>query len=177
MRSSSCGTRASLAAESHCQDEDVTEAVKVRRSMSNLRSPIIWNIPTVTNEVWRRTQSPLSGIPRPDRSAKYYSWLGPLRSRQSERLVSSVVRHVKGSERDLQQRRNCAASNAGTDADSLWGRRADRQCQDRDSGIVVVGGVTTTQGEREKRSQGEGSYITRCHMTLNYGRTGRRIME
>ena len=36
------------------------------------------------------------------------------------------------------------------------GRRIGRQCHRRGSGPVVVGGVTTTQGVRESRAQGEG---------------------
>ena len=68
----------------------------------------------------------------------------------------SAVRRVKGSEEDLSQRTNYSVSNAGTGTDSLRGRRADRQCQSWGSEAVVVGGVTTTQGERESRLQGEG---------------------
>jgi hypothetical protein len=91
--------------------------------------------------------------------------------------VPSVVRYVKGSEENLSQWVNCYASNAGTSTDSLRGRRADRQCLYWGSEAVVVGGFTTTQGERENRSQGKGPYITRRDMTLSCGRTGRRNME
>jgi hypothetical protein len=67
-----------------------------------------------------------------------------------------VIRHVKESEEDLSQWINCYASNAGTNYDSLRGRRTDSQCHSWGSKAVVVGGVTTTQGERESRSQGKG---------------------
>ena len=66
---------------------------------------------------------------------------------QSRELISNPVRRAKVSERDLPRRINCKASNAGTGFNSLWGRRADRQCSSRDSEIVVVGGVTPTQGD------------------------------
>jgi hypothetical protein len=91
--------------------------------------------------------------------------------------VPSVVRHVKGSEKNLSQWINCYASNAGTGTDSPRGRWVDRQCLYRDSEAVVVGGVTTTRGERESRSQGKGPYITRRDTTLSCGRTRRRNME
>jgi len=61
--------------------------------------------------------------------------------------VSSVVRHVKGSKGHLSQRVNCYASNAGTECDSLRGRLVDSQCHTQGSEVVVVGGVTTTQGD------------------------------
>jgi hypothetical protein len=68
----------------------------------------------------------------------------------------SVIRHVKESEEVLNQWINCYASNAGTSYDSQKGRQTDGQCHNWDSKAVVVGGVTTTQGERESRSHGEG---------------------
>ena len=37
------------------------------------------------------------------------------------------------------------------------GRRRGRQCQRRDSGPVVLDGVTSVQGVRESRMQGEGA--------------------
>ena len=40
-----CEKRASLAGEPHSQDENVTEADKVRRSLSNPRPPKIMNFP------------------------------------------------------------------------------------------------------------------------------------
>ena len=57
---------------------------------------------------------------------------------QSDGLVSSVVRHVKGSEGHLSQRINCYASNAGTNIGSLRGRLADSQCQCWGRRVVVV---------------------------------------
>ena len=35
------------------------------------------------------------------------------------------------------------------------GRRTGRQCPNEDSRLVVLGGVTPAQGDRESRSQGE----------------------
>jgi hypothetical protein len=75
---------------------------------------------------------------------------------QSPRQVSNVVRHAKVPEGDLSQRRNCYVSNAGTGPHFLRDRRADRQCESRDSEAVVVDGVTTIRGKRESRLQGEG---------------------
>ena len=151
--------RARLAAESHRQDEYVTEADMARRSLSNLRHPITQNAPTAINEVWRQARNESNLIPRPvtrehQCETKYTGLMKPL---QPNQLVSSVARHVKGSEGGLSQRINCYASNAGTECDSLRGRLADSQCHTRGSESVVVGGVTTTRGERESRSQGEGT--------------------
>jgi hypothetical protein len=171
--------QASLEAESHCQDENVAEADMVRRSMSNLRTPINMWPPTVTNEAVRRARINDLFTPCPATRGGSYelSDTGFIGSLQSDELVSSVGHHVKGFERHLSQRINCNASNVGTDCDSLRGRLVDNQCHDQDSETVVVGGVTATQGERESRSQGEGSYITQRDMTLSCGRTGRRNME
>jgi hypothetical protein len=156
--------RARLEAESHRQDEYVTEADMARRSMSNLRLPITQNTPTAINEVWRRARNESNLIPRPvtreyQCEAKYTGLMKPL---QPNQLVSSVARHVKGSEGGLSQRINCYASNAGTECDflvatTLRDRLADGQCHARGSESVVVGGVTTTRGGRESRSQGEGT--------------------
>ena len=38
------------------------------------------------------------------------------------------------------------------------GRRTGHQCPNEDSRLVVLGGVTPAQGDRESRSQGEGVY-------------------
>ena len=171
MRTSSEGKQAILEGESHSQDENVAEADTVRRSMSNPRTPIIKEPPTVTNEVVRRAG--FKGLHTPCPATRIVvcesSATGATRSLQSRRLVSSVVRHVKGSEGHLSWRINCCASNAGTGGGSLRGRLADSQCRGRGSKIVVVGGVTSTRGERESRSQGEGSYNTRRDMRLGDG--------
>lgn len=173
MRTSSEGKQANLESELHTQDENVAEADKVKRLMLNLRTPINMSIPTVANEVWRRAGFDERYTPCPaTRICGFESSVtGAMKSMQHHRLVSSVVRHVKGSEGHLNRRINCYASNAGTGSDSLWGRLADSQYHSRDSETVVVGGVTSTQGERESRSQGEGSYNTRRNMKLRYGRT------
>ncbi len=149
--------------------------------MSNLRSPIKTAPPTVTNEVVRRAVSELLLTHRPATRIVFdeSSDTGAVSSLQSHSLVSSVVRHVKGSDRSLSQQINCYASNAGTECGSplaatLRGRLADSQCHTRGSEIVVVGGVTTTQGDRESRSQGEGTQSQPVSMTLRSGRTGRR---
>jgi hypothetical protein len=179
MRTSSEGKQASFEAEPYCQDENVAEADTARRSMSNPRTPITIGTPTTVNEAWRQAGREDCVTPYPTTRMVYCesSVMGAMRSLQSRRLVSSVVRHVKGSEGHLSRRINCCASNAGTGGDSLRGRLADSQCRSRGSETVIVGGVTSTQGERENRSQGEGSYNTRRDMTLSRGRTGRRHME
>ena len=169
MRTSLEGKQASLEMELHHQDENVAEADMVRRLMSNKRdeathlprTPIIIWSPTVVNEVERQAGFEDVSTPCPaTRSVACESSVtGFIRSLQPDELVSSVVRHVKGSEGHLSQRINCYASNAGTDYDSLRGRLADSQCHSQGSEVVVVGGVTTTQGERERRSQGEGLYM------------------
>ena len=71
---------------------------------------------------------------------------------QSTEVSSSVVRYVKESERHLSWRINCYVCNAGTDLNSLRGRRTDSQCSKQDSEIVVV-------RERESRLQGEGFQV------------------
>jgi hypothetical protein len=156
--------RARLAAESHRQDEYVTEADMVRRSLSNLRHPITQNTPTAINEVWRQARNGSNLIPRP--VTRYHQCetkdMGLMEPLQPNQLVSSVARHVKGSEGGLSQRINCYASNAGTECDfreaaTLRDRLADSQCHARGSESVVVGGVTTTRGGRESRPQGEGT--------------------
>ena len=51
-------------------------------------------------------------------------------------------------------------------------RRRGRQCFGRGSGPVVVGGVTTTQGVRESRAQGEAA-IRSLEMAEMPGMRGR----
>ena len=153
------GTPASLEDELYIQDENVAEAEMVRRSRSNPRTPLTMNIPTIANEVWRRVGSECDYIPYPATRIFLCELSGAMKSLQFHRLVSSVVHHVKGSEGHLSQRINCYASNAGTGYDSLRDRLADSQCRSQGSEVVVVGGVTTTQGEWESRSQGEGLYM------------------
>jgi hypothetical protein len=173
------GKQASLEAELHRQKENVAEADMVRRSMSNPRTPISIEPPTVANEVVGRAGSDIRLIPRPATRTLVCepSVTGATGSLQFRRLVPSVVRHVKGSEGHLSRRVNCCASNAGTGGGSLRGRLADSQRRSRGSEAVVVGGVTSTQGGRESRPQGEGPYNTRRDMRLGCGRTGRRRTE
>jgi len=59
------GKRARLASESPAQEEYVTEADKARRLLSNLRSPINMDSPTVANEVWRQAEFDAPVILRP----------------------------------------------------------------------------------------------------------------
>jgi len=160
MRSSSWGKRASLAGELHSQEENVTEADMVRHVLSKLKTPITIGSPTVANEVMRRAGFDVAVTPRPATciSACKSSVTGAAWSLQSHSLVSSVVRHVKGSESHLSQRINCDVSNAGTDDRSLRGRLADRQCGHQGSETVVVVRVTPHQGDSERLSQGKGSY-------------------
>jgi hypothetical protein len=105
MRSSSLGKRESGEMESHHQDANLTEADKARRLLSNLRSPITPDTPTVTNETWRQVGNEQVIIAYPATRILHYgsSVTGPERSLQPFGLVSSVVRHVKGSERSLSQ--------------------------------------------------------------------------
>ena len=126
MRSSLLGNRESGEMESHHQDANLTEADKARRSLSNPRSPISFDTPTVTNEAWRRVSNELL-IAHPATRVRNYgsSATGRVRSLQFHQLVSSVVRHVKVSEGSLSQRSNCYVSNAGTDNISREGRLAD----------------------------------------------------
>lgn len=51
MRTSLEGKQASCENEQHIQDANVAEANMVRRLLSNLRIPIIIELPTVANEV------------------------------------------------------------------------------------------------------------------------------
>lgn len=179
MRTSLEGKQANREGELHAQQANVAEADTVRRSMSNPRTPISMGPPTVANEVVRRAGRVDCVTPCP--ATRMFGCestvTGAMRSLQSHSLVSSVVRHVKGSEGHLSRRTNCCASNAGTGGGSLRGRLADSQRRGRGSEAVVVGEVTSTQGGRESRSQGEGPYNTRRDMTLGRGRTGRRHME
>jgi group II intron reverse transcriptase/maturase len=95
-----------------------------------------------------------------------------MKSLQFHRLVSSVVRHVKGSEGSLRQWINCHASNAGTGCDplsflSFLGRLADSQRHSQDSKAVVVGGVTTTQGDANTVHRAKGLTLNLFHDTQN----------
>lgn len=111
--------------------------------MSNLRTPITHNPPTIANEEGRQaefaytfTLCPTAGI--------VLCWLiGIMKSVQHHNQISSVVRHVKGSKGHLSQRINCYTSNAGTNLDSLEavtlrGRLADSQCLGWGRRVVVV---------------------------------------
>jgi hypothetical protein len=151
MRSSLEGKQASLETELHRQDENVAEADMVRRLMSNLRTPITIDTPTVANEVWRRARFDgfFTPCPATRRFGFESSVTGLIRSLQSDELVSSVVRHVKGSEGHLSQRINCYASNAGTGCCSLRGRLADSQYRSRGRGAVVL-----RDGERPLHGEG-----------------------
>lgn len=119
MRTSSEGKQASLETELHRQDENVAETDKVRLIMSNPRTPITMSPPTVANEAERRAESEdsVTLCPATLNDDSESSVTGAAKSLQIEQLVSSVVRHVKGSKGHLTQWRNCYASNAGTDCD------------------------------------------------------------
>jgi hypothetical protein len=71
---------------------------------------------------------------------------GAWRALHPNRLVPSVVRHVKGSKGHLQPHKTCDMSNAGTSVGSSNGRSADDQCQQRGRQAVVAVGVTSHQG-------------------------------
>jgi hypothetical protein len=145
--------------EPYHQDEHVTEADMVRRLLSNPRYPITTWTPTTASEVGGRAGYEVkkkrvvsTGAVKVEGDRP-----GSVESLQFHRLAQNVVRHAKGSEGNLSQQINCYASNAGTERSSLQGRLADSQCRVRGSESVVVGGVTTTRGERERRSQGKGT--------------------
>lgn len=106
----------------------------------------------MTNEVWRQVGFNKLITLYPAFRKLIDKGTGFMKSLQRHQLVSSVVRHVKESERSLRQWINCYVSNAGTDCDFpdatvLRDRLADSQCHTRGSEFVVVGGVTTTQGD------------------------------
>src|SRR5712691_2682299 len=61
-------------------------------------------------------------------------------------------RHLKLTDKRLCEQRRNLLKLLGI------GRQIGSQCFSRDSGSVVVGGVTTTQGVRESRTQGKGTY-------------------
>ncbi len=159
MRTSSEGKQASLEGKLYPQDENVAEVDTVRLKMSNPRTPIIMRPPTIANEAVRRTGIIRAFTPCPATRVEICesSVTGAIRSMQSNRLVSSVVRHVKGSKGHLSQRVNCDASNAGTDDISLWGRLVDSQCCRRGRRVVVVSERITpltwrrTQAEKAHR--------------------------
>ena len=162
MRTSLEGKQASLEMELHRQDENVAEADMVRREMSNPRTPIIIYTPTIANEVWRRAGFDDDFTPCPATRCVCCesTATGFIRSLQSDELVSSVVRHVKGSERHLSRRINCYVSNAGTDDNSYKGRLADSQCGHRGRRVVVLSGRVTpltrgrTLAEKVTRASG-----------------------
>ena len=140
MRTSLWGKQTSLEGKLYSQDENVAEADMVRPKMSNLRIPITIEPPTIANEVVRRAGFECFLTPCPATRILLYesSDTGAMKSVQPNRLVSSVVRHVKGSKGHLSRRVNCYASNAGTDDNSLRGRSADDQCCRRGRRVVVV---------------------------------------
>ena len=138
MRTSLEGKQASLEKELYLQDENVAEADMVRREMSNPRTPIIIIPPTIANEAARQTGIDDDFTPCPITLILFELVAGFIRSLQSDELVSSVVRHVKGSEGHLSQQLNCYASNAGTDCDSCKGRLADSQSHTQGRRVVVV---------------------------------------
>lgn len=143
--------------EPYHQDEHVTEADMVRRLLSNPRYPITTWPPTTANEVEGQANYDVEIVGRPSTANVEGDCLGSVESLQSRRFAPAWYATSKGSEGDLSQRINCYASNAGTERSFLRGRLADGQCYARGSESVVVGGVTTTQGERESRSQGKGT--------------------
>src|SRR5688572_13081902 len=111
--------------------------------MSNLRTPIIIGPPTIANEAVRQTEFELLVTLCPTIWIFLYKYVGVMKSLQHRNLVSSVVRHVKGSKGHLSQRINCYVSNAGTNLDSreavrLRGRLADSQCLGWGRRVVVV---------------------------------------
>jgi len=141
MRTSSEGTQASREGKLYPQDANVAEVDMVRLLMSNPRTPIIINPPTIANEVGRRTGFGRIFTPCPATRMIDYesSATGRRKSLQHPSLVSSAVRCVKGSKGHLSQRINCYASNAGTECNSRRkGRLVDSQCHTQGRRVVVV---------------------------------------
>ena len=145
----------------------------VRPNMSNPRPPRITNTPTVVTRCGDEQEGNLYSPPAPPSHLFLGArGQGSTESSQLTGRVSRAARRVKGSEGNLRRRINCYASNAGTGCNSPRGRRADRQCCNRGSETVVVGGVTSAQGARESRAQGEGSQGSDTHHHWNTQRTG-----
>lgn len=100
------GKQASRESEQHAQDANVAEVNMVRRLMSNLRIPINIMLPTVAKEAEKiklRGQRLLTEI-RQSRFPLFIS--GGNRESvglciPTDKLSSSVIRHVKDSERHL----------------------------------------------------------------------------
>jgi hypothetical protein len=92
------------------------------------------------------------------------------------RLVPSVVRHVKESKGHLRQHKTCDTSNAGTGASSRKGRVADTQCWHRGREAVVAVGVTSHRGCGQRRSGAKGLRPDQFHDIQTRLALG-RIME
>ena len=73
----------------------------------------------------------------------------------ASRACSQVIRVTDGNLR-LTEKMLCEQRRNLTKASYKWDRRIGRQCFDRGSGPVILDGVTTVQGVRESRTQGEG---------------------
>ena len=127
--------------------------------------------PTAINEVMRQARSMLDFIPCPTTCWTFCksSAMGMMKSLQFHHQVSSVVRHVKGSKRDLSRRINCYASNAGTGCCSRQGRLADSQYSSRGRRVVVVRKrvmpLTWRRTLAESSRKGVRSRTDRCRCT------------
>jgi hypothetical protein len=171
MRMSWPGKQASGEGESYAQDANVAETDKARRLMSNLRHPIINDIPTMTKRYRNKIENDFVFILYPaTRNLTYGSsvtggYLNFAFDNPSPSVLDKTGQpaHVKESERSLRQWLNCHLSNAGTDYDLRKDRQVDCQCHSRGSMAVVVGGVTTTQGDDSTAHRAKGHRFNLFH--------------
>ena len=59
------GKQASRESEQHIQDANVAEVDMVKRLLLNLRIPIIFDAPTVANEVWKTCRCKIGSLMLP----------------------------------------------------------------------------------------------------------------
>jgi hypothetical protein len=150
--------------------------------MSNLRTPIIIEPPTIANEVERQTEFDSLLTLCPATWIFFYKYVGDMKSVQHHNRVSNVVRHVKGSKGHLSQRINCYVSNAGTNIGSLEavilrGRLADNQCQRLGQRSRSSRWNNDHSGRAGKPLTGQRTLGLTSYITFRGGRTSRRIME
>jgi hypothetical protein len=169
MRTSLLRKHASLEGELHSQDENVAEADRVNR-VGESEIPISICPPTVAKRGGDLLEvacvlSPVPQLVIGSTSRQIWESMMPLHARG---LVSSLVIQVKVSEGDLSQWINCHLSNGGTDCGSrIKDRWIGRQCHSQGSESIVVGGVTSIQGEgsavhRAKGLRSDSSITHRC---------------
>ena len=181
MRMSWPGKQTRLEGESSSQDEYVAETDRARRLLSNLRHPITIDTPTMIKRCGNEIGVIMVFYSYPATRRHFYgsSDTGDWLDFASNNLVPSVLgtmgkpAHVKESEGGLRQWLNCHLSNAGTGSDFRKDRWVDHQCQSRGSVAVVVGGVTTTQGDGSTDHRAKGHRFNLFHDTQSRTTLGR----